>query len=341
MPDHFFQLDRNERREALEFAREQTGRPAHLLEKDAWVVWTLRALFESPLAADITFKGGTSLSKAYRIIDRFSEDIDLTCDIRKLIPDLVGDNGEQPANRSQAGKWTRTVRRRLPEWIAVNVQPLLEAALAQEGLEASVEPGGADNDKLLLRYPALSRGTGYIAPVVTLEFGGRATGEPHQRLAVVCDMDGHVPGLVFPTALPQVMSLARTFWEKATAAHVYCAQGRLRGERYARHWHDLAAIARSPHFAAVLRDRGVADLVARHKSQFFIEKDSAGAVIDYAAAARGGLRIVPQGACRAALEEDYAAMLADAVMTGDALAFEQLMRACADIEDRLNRTSPQ
>ena len=67
----------------------KTGRPTHLLEKDLWVVWTLPALFTSPLAADLTFKGGTSLSKAYKIIDRFSEDIDLTDDIRKLIPDLV------------------------------------------------------------------------------------------------------------------------------------------------------------------------------------------------------------------------------------------------------------
>lgn len=101
-----------------------------------------------------------------------------------------------------------------------------------------------------------------MRPVVTLEFGARATGEPHQALPVVCDMDGLLASVSFPTALPLVMSVTRTFWEKATAAHVYCVQGRIRGERYARHWYDLAAIARSQHFDTIVKDRAVAAAVA-------------------------------------------------------------------------------
>lgn len=85
MAEYFFDLSKKDQREALEYGRAETGRPVHLLEKDVWVVWTLRALFDAPLAADLTFKGGTSLSKVYKVIDRFSEDIDLTYDIRKLI----------------------------------------------------------------------------------------------------------------------------------------------------------------------------------------------------------------------------------------------------------------
>ena len=96
MPESFFELGQKDQREALEYARAETGRPAHLLEKDIWVVWTLRALFDAAIGADLTFKGGTSLSKAYKVIDRFSEDIDLTYDIRKLIPDLTGESGELP-----------------------------------------------------------------------------------------------------------------------------------------------------------------------------------------------------------------------------------------------------
>jgi predicted nucleotidyltransferase component of viral defense system len=76
--DYFFDLGKDDQREGLEYVRARTGRPTHLLEKDLWVVWTLRALFDSPLSADLTFKGGTSLSKVYKIINRFSEDIDLT-----------------------------------------------------------------------------------------------------------------------------------------------------------------------------------------------------------------------------------------------------------------------
>src|SRR5439155_9402179 len=179
-----------------------------------------------------------------------------------------------------AGKWTKAVRDRLPDWIATDVQPVLEAALARDQLDAKLEIGGVERDKLLLHYPAIKHGTGYVPPVVTLEFGGRATGEPHQVIPVACDMDGHIEGVVFPVASPLVMSVARTFWEKATATHVYCAQGRIRSERYARHWHDLAAIGRSSYFDAAIGDREVARAVAEHKSYFFSEKDAAGGVID-------------------------------------------------------------
>lgn len=341
MAEHFLDLSARDRREALEFARAQTGRPAHLFEKDVWVVWTLRTLFESPLAADLTFKGGTTLSKVYKVIDRFSEDIDLTYDIRKLIPDLIGEGGELPANRSQEGKWTRAVRHRLPTWITESAQPVIEAALAKERLDAKVELAGEGKDKLLLHYPALAKGTGYVAPVVTLEFGGRATGEPHEVFEVVCDLAEHLPDLSFPTASPMVMSVARTFWEKATATHVFCAQGRIRSERFARHWHDLAAIARSKHLATVLADREVAAAVAQHKSNFFAEKDANGNVIDYAAAVIGHLKIVPEGEARAALEQDYAAMLSDEVMVGDAMPFADLLRACAELEDLINRAKAE
>ncbi len=258
MAEYFFELSETDRREALEQVRANTGRPAHLLEKDVWVVWTLRALFESSIATDLTFKGGTSLSKVYKIIDRFSEDVDLTYDIRKLLANVLGEAGDLPSSRSQADKWTKEVRRRLPEWIATRVRPILEAALAQDHLTARLTIGGKDDDKLLLHYPAIAHGSGYMPPVVTLEFGGRATGEPHEVLPVTCDMEGRLAGVSFPAASPQVMSVGRTFWEKATAAHVYCAQGRIRNDRYARHWHDLAAIARSRYFPDILKDRAVA-----------------------------------------------------------------------------------
>ena len=339
MAEAFLELSRDDQREVLEQVRAKTDRPTQLLEKDVWVVWILNALFDSALAADLTFKGGTSLSKAYKVIDRFSEDIDLTYDIRKLIGDLIGAHGVLPTSRSQASKWTKAVRERLPDWIATNVRPVLEAALAHDQIGAKLEIGGEEKDKLLLHYPALKHGTGYVAPVVTLEFGGRATGEPHQVLPVTCDMDGYVPNVSFPTASPVVMSVARTFWEKATAAHVYCSQGRIRSERYARHWHDLAAVGRSRYFAGAVADRAVAGAVAQHKSLFFIEKDGTGGVIDYMPAVTGHLKIVPEGNARAALAEDYADMLADQVMLGQALAFHQLMQACSEVEAQANKAA--
>lgn len=337
MAEYFLGLGSKDQNDILEIVRASTGRPAHLLEKDVWVVWALAALFESPLANNLTFKGGTSLSKAYKVIDRFSEDIDLTYDIRQLIPDLVEGKDPLPGTRSQAGKWTKAVRDRLPAWINDQVVPLLQNALARDRLDATLEIGGADQDKIFLHYAAQQYGTGYVSSSVVLEFGARATGEPHTVLPVVCDMEGHVPGISFPTANPVVMSVARTFWEKATAAHVYCAQHRIRSERYARHWHDLAALARSNYFPGIIADRAVAEAVARHKSFFFIEKDADGTTIDYARAVSGHLKLVPDGAALAALSDDYAKMIEDNIMLGQPTPFDQLMQVCREIETLANQ----
>ena len=336
MAERFIALSPDDQREVLEQVRQTTGQPTHLLEKDVWVVWALGALFDSYLAAGLTFKGGTSLSKAYKIIERFSEDIDLTYDIRKLIGDLTGNDVSLPTSRSQANKWTKAVRDRLPGWIAESVQPILAAALERDGLKATLEVSGEEKNHLLLSYPQINKGTGYVAPVVLLEFGGRATGEPHGILPVTCDMAGQIDGVQFPEASPMVMSVARTFWEKATAAHVYCAQGRIRGERYARHWHDLAAIARSGYYEKSVKDRAVAQAVAEHKTYFFSEKNVAGEIIDYFAATNGKLKLVPEWEARGALAEDYKNMVADEVMVGNALPFDALMEACAKIEARAN-----
>ncbi|QTB99849.1 nucleotidyl transferase AbiEii/AbiGii toxin family protein [Alcaligenes sp. SORT26] len=341
MTETFFSLSRADQREALEFARTESGRPAHLLEKDIWVVWTLNALFSSTLHNNLTFKGGTSLSKVYNIIDRFSEDIDLTYDIRKLIPDLIGETGELPASRSQASRWTTEVRHRLPDWIKDHVLPVLQEALAQEQINAHLELTGPSQDKLLLHYPALVEGTGYIKPTITLEFGGRATGEPNEVHTVHCDVATHLPDVSFPSASPRVMSVSRTFWEKATAVHVFCAQGRIRGERYARHWHDLAAIARSPYFDTAIAARDIATAVARHKSLFFIEKDVQGLVIDYINATSGNLSLIPMGEAKTALEKDYAAMQEDQVLLGDGLPFDELLKACAYVETQANQMASQ
>src|SRR5690606_34142289 len=140
----------SDRIEALAFASDISGRPMHLLEKDVWVVWLLGVLFESPLASSLTFRGGTSLSKAYKVIDRFSEDIDLTYDIRQVIPDLIGnDDDAMPTSRSQGKMWTKEVRTRLPVWITEVVLPTIEDAIDRDGFGATI---GADVDKPHLRY---------------------------------------------------------------------------------------------------------------------------------------------------------------------------------------------
>ncbi|MFZ2329016.1 MAG: nucleotidyl transferase AbiEii/AbiGii toxin family protein [Rhodoferax sp.] len=336
MAEAWFALSLKDQAEALEVAAGRSGRPAHLLEKDIWVVWALGVIYRSPLANALTFKGGTSLSKVYQVIDRFSEDIDLTYDIRNLVPDLLRAGDPIPDSPSQEKRISSAVRTRLPQWITETVQPLFEAARNTAGLNMGLTLAGQDQDKLIVSYPAVKTGTGYAAPTIQLEFGARATGEPHQIHAVACDMAVLIAGVEFPVAQPLVMSAERTFWEKATAAHVYCRQGRLRGERYARHWYDLVALARSQYFENAVGDQQLALQVAQHKAMFFAEKDADGNTIDYTQAVSGALQLIPEGDSRTALENDYAAMLNDGLLSGPQPSFVELMEICRGIQDRVH-----
>jgi hypothetical protein len=334
MADAFLLLPAEDRLEALSVAADRSGRPAHLLEKDAWVVWALATLYGSPLGEHLVFKGGTSLSKAYGVIRRFSEDVDLTYDIRALAPDLVGDNGEAlPKTRSEEKRWTSAVRERLPQWVAGAVQPVIAEALAGESLSAVIR---VDGEKLFIDYQATTMGSGYVSPSVMLEFGARSTGEPASPRDVTCDAAGLMDGVVFPTARPRVMHAERTFWEKATAIHVFCLQERLRGDRFARHWHDVVRLDEAGFAAAAFADRELANAVARHKAMFFAEKSADRSQIDYASAVNGGLQLVPAGDGAKALAEDYARMVDDGLLLDEAEPFETLMKRCADITARAN-----
>ena len=334
MAEAFLRLPAAERREVLAIAADRSGRPAHLLEKDAWVVWALSTLYGSHLGEHLVFKCGTSLSKAYGVIHRFSEDVDLTYDIRALAPDLVGEEGEAlPKTRSEEKRWSSEVRKRLPEWIAGTVQPVVAEAVGSESLVAAIR---IEDDKLFIDYEATTTGSGYVAPIIMLEFGARSTGEPASSRDVVCDAAGLVDGVDFPTARPRVMHAERTFWEKATAIHVFCLQERLRGDRFARHWHDIARLDEAGFAASAFVDRELAGSVARHKAMFFAEKAADRVPVDYAAAVNGGLQLVPAGDGAKALEEDYARMVEDGLFLANAEPFAVLMEHCAEISVRAN-----
>lgn len=149
MPEPYLALSREEQFEALSVAATASGRPVYLLEKDLWVVWTLEGLFASPLGEHLVFKGGTSLSKGYDILKRFSEDIDLTYDVRKLIPELAKDDPPIPATNSQADKWTKAVRDKLATWVRNEALPVLERHAKATGVDVTFS---VDKDKIHVAY---------------------------------------------------------------------------------------------------------------------------------------------------------------------------------------------
>lgn len=331
----FQSLSSAERYDALEEAGEQTKREPYLFEKDIWVVQTLKILFDAPFGKDLVFKGGTSLSKAYNAIRRFSEDLDITYDIRAFAPDIVGGSEDAiPPNRSQEKRWTKTVRKRLEKWTREEARAVIEEGLVRAGFHAI--GFRTENDQVYIEYEPLFGHSGFIKPEVKVEFGARSTGEPHMERDVKCDAAGFLPEIVFPSASLSVMVAERTFWEKATSMDVFCKRKRGRGNRLSRHWHDLVRLDDAGYGEKALADRDLALSVARHKSMFFPEKDADGNRIDYEAAVKGGLQLVPTGEAYALLADDYESMVGAGMLFNDPEPFENIMERCADIEARAN-----
>lgn len=299
------------------------------------MVWSLQHLFATPYAPHLVFKGGASLSKAYGVVQRFSEDVDLTYDIRAIAADLISDAGVPlPASKSQEKKWSREIRARLADWVATDVVPRLRQDLGQHGLPATVR---AESDKVFIDYTPLASGTGYVSSAVMLEFGARSTGEPCEARSVHCDAAAHLRGVEFPEAMPQVMRAERTFWEKATAIHVFCAQGAFRGgDRFARHWHDVTRLDAAGFADSAIADTALANAVADHKSIFFAEKNVDGGLIDYHAAVTGGLRLVPDDGALAKLAADYKHMVDDGLFLDEVESFDTLLQRCKAVQEKAN-----
>ena len=275
------------------------------------------------------------MSKAYRVIRRFSEDVDLTYDIRAIAGDLVGDSDAPlPETKSQEKKWSKEIRTRLSDWVVTEIVLRIKQALDLNGLPATVR---AEGDKVFIDYAPLVTGTGYVSPAVMLEFGARSTGEPSESRVIRCDAAEFLDAVTFPTATPEVMRPERTFWEKATAIHVFCAQGAFRGgDRFARHWHDVTRLDAAGFADAAIADSRLARAVADHKSVFFAEKNTRGEVINYHAAVTGELQLVPDDDALAKLAADYQQMVDDGLFLDEAEPFEALLDQCRAIQAKAN-----
>jgi hypothetical protein len=336
----FLSLSQSDRVEALNVAATASGRPAHILEKDVWVVWTLDALFDSPFGKHLVFKGGTSLSKVYKAINRFSEDIDVTYDIREIAADLVKGAGDDPLpkTKSEGRRWTDEIRKeRLPNWLKTAALPHLQTKVTESKLDVKLR---ADDECIYVEYAPTTGGKGYVAPTVKIEFGARSTGEPSEDSTVVCDAAQHLKEIKFPTASVRVMHVDRTLWEKLTAIHVFCLQGKVK-DRQARHWYDVAQLDATGHTNAGLNNQDVAQRVAEHKQWFFSANDSEGKPIDYSAAIHGGLVLLPKDEALEALAGDYRKMIEDGLFLDAPPEFGAVLERCRRVQERANKRETQ
>ena len=249
----------------------------------------------------MAFKGGTSLSKVYRIIDRFPEDVDVTLDYRAF------NDGFDPfadgASRNQTRLFSERLKARVASYIRDVVAPALDGAA--ERLAANGRHDihiGDDGETTRFAYPsAVEAPGGYVRSEVLLEFGGRNVIDPNERHAIVPDIAALTPYLDYPAATVTVLSPSRTFWEKATLIHVECHRRRLanRPERLSRHWFDLTCLADHAVGKAALCDRALLADVVRHKKVFFHAGNA-----NYDQCLDGRLRLVPDDDQLVALQAD-------------------------------------
>jgi hypothetical protein len=344
--ESWFALAEADQKEALAVAAAESGWPAYLLEKDIWVVWALQILgADQQLLRSLTFKGGTSLSKAYGLINRFSEDVDLTLNIQHLWPEV---DLATAVNPSQADRRRKAADSKLKQWIKEIPLPLLQGAAASAGLPVELtlkaeQPGRRLPPTIVLHYSPLIEApkgsSGYVRPTVLLEFGAHSTGEPHGPMPITCEAATHLGMLDFPSARPLVMDPKRTFLEKAAAIHVSCRRGRWgsgEGDRYSRHWYDLDRLARAGIAEAAIGDRLLAAEVAQHKEDFWHVTDAEDQPIDYHQALSGNLQLIPTDAARQALESDYRAMVDSGMLRGEFPGFAELLEQISELEEQCN-----
>lgn len=337
----FAQLSAMERHRIFADAAELTHIHAHMVEKDFWVCWTLRELFALPEAADhYIFKGGTSLSKVWKVIHRFSEDIDIS-----LSREWLGFSGtrdpEVAASRKQRAKLLEELSTACSEKLVTVIAPALRARVAaacgSAGWSLDVSPD--DPQTLLFAYPTVFDGgdtTSYVRPVVKIECGARSDRWPvgPQSLA---------PYLAeaFPNAFPDaaltvpVLGIERTFWEKATILHAEAHRPANKPvpDRFSRHYSDLAALATHPSCATALACTDIRERVVAHKQVFF-----AAAWASYETAGPGTFRLIPSSERVAALAADYRAM--QDMFFRPPSPWPEIIATLAALETRINALCP-
>ena len=292
---------------------ERTGVPEFIVEKDFWVCWLLGHIFAIPkLGAECVFKGGTSLSKVFGAIDRFSEDIDLG-----LTPGSLGwneaDLDDAPSN-SQRQKRAKQLQADCAEAVSASFMPELEALVvsvlgscpnANHWLTFEFD-ATSHSPVLLFPYPRAVAPGSYIPPLVKMEFGSLTDQRPIGTHAITPFIAELAPD-TFDDFHADVVALEfeRTFWEKATILHAeyHRPPTQPMRDRFARHYADFAAlwIHRDGKPAATRLD--LLERVRTHKSRFFTSGWA-----HYDTAAAGTLRLVPPDARVSELRRDYAAM---------------------------------
>lgn len=335
----FLKLSLPDQRETFAQAGARLRLAAFSVEKDFWVSWTLGHLFSLPsLRGSLTFKGGTSLSKAWDLIDRFSEDIDLTVD-RKALGFGDDKSPEKAPSRSQQTKRLEALKDACQVQIRDRVLPeLLErikADLGHRSASVILDDDDPDVQTLLFHYPSQfsAEGYRYIKPTVKIEFGARSDPWPAES-RIIRPLAAEAFPKVFENSHSQVEAVlpTRTFLEKAMLLHeeFHRPPGRQLRPRMARHYYDLYRLIEKGVARQAVATPDLFDQVARHRQVFFRMTWMG----DYASLRPGTLRLGPPPEAVENWRGDYVAMTE--MFRGEPPDFGDILRTVRAFEDEFN-----
>lgn len=316
-----------------------------IIEKDFWVCWSLKRLFGLPkgTTASLVFKGGTSLSKGFGAIHRFSEDIDLSFDRAELGYTGDRDPEKEGISKKQAARLIDDLVGDVERHITENLLPALRAAIVgQLGEPASgewtLEIDAGDAQTVNFHYPtalpaAEYEGMAYITPRVKLELGARGDPWPtEEKIIRSYAADDYPDFFEEPDTSVTVLSARRTFWEKATALH---AEAHRPAESptpqyFSRHCYDLGMLLDTTEGQAAASDFDLLAQVAKHKTTFFRSGWAS-----YDTARPGTLRLTPNEARMKDLRVDYRVM-APMMFDETPPSFDDILAKIATLQEKIN-----
>ena len=280
---------------------EKKGLPEAVIEKDFWVCWTLDYLFHDSMWKEhLAFKGGTSLSKCFNLIYRFSEDIDLILDWR-----LIGCEKDEPwavRSKNQQDNFNKAVNARTETFLAEEFVPVLERdfqKLLTNDFQITID--SHDPQTVCFAYPRLFSERAILS-AIRLEIGALAAWTPTQEETITPFAAEQYPQVFHQhdTAL-RTVSPERTFWEKVTILHkeAFRTSGRI-PPRYSRHYYDLWCMAHSS-----VKDKAFNNLELLRQVVAFKDRFYPSAAAHYDLAQPGTMRLVPPDDCLTDLRADY------------------------------------
>lgn len=326
-------LDTEQRIQVLEQVGASMGLPAFVIEKDWWVCIILKAVFQSKYKESIIFKGGTSLSKAYHLINRFSEDIDLIIDRHFLGFDDLDSNSKIKKLRKASGSFI------INEFREELIEQLTLLGIPKDDYEIKYNDhvdDTSDPNTLEIYYESVVPITNeYIQQRVLLEMGARSLTEPSEHKPVQSFIDEQYPNLDFtdPAFAVQVVVPTRTFIEKTFLLHEEFSKpvDKIRTDRLTRHLYDLDKIMASTYGEEALANEELFSTIVQHRKTITPLRG-----INYNNHEKGKLSIIPPLEVIKNWEQDYKTMQENMIV-GDSLNWDDLLKRIKNIEDRFNQ----